>query len=83
MKREHFHCVDEWWINRVEIIDEKDDDSMSTTYKAKKFTYEEIEASNFNLDRCGYPVEEKVILSPDETIKNFITRREDLERRMN
>ena len=43
---------------------------------------DEIEKSGFNLDRCGYPVEEKVILSPDETIKNFIARREDLERRM-
>ena len=82
MKREHFNPVDEWWKNRVEIIDEKDNETMSTTYKAKKFTYEEIENSNFNLDRCGYPVEEKVILSPDETVKNFIARREDLERRM-
>lgn len=82
MKREHFNCVDEWWTNRVEIIDEKDDDSMSTTYKAKKFTYEEIENSNFNLDRCGYPVEEKIILSPEETIKNFVNKREELERRM-
>ena len=82
MKREHFNDADEWWKNRVEIIDEKDDETMSTTYKAKKFTYEEIEDSNFNLDRCGYPVKEKVILSPDETIKKFITRREDLERRM-
>ena len=82
MKREHFNDADEWWKNRVEIIDEKDDETMSTTYKAKKFTYEEIENSNFNLDRCGYPVEEKVILSPDETIKNFTTRREDLERKM-
>ena len=82
MKREHFNDADEWWKNRVEIIDEKDDETMSTTYKAKKFTYEEIEKSNFNLDRCGYPVKEKVILSPDETIKNFVTRREDLERKM-
>ena len=82
MKREHFNCVDEWWNNRVEIIDEKDDETMSTTYKAKKFSYEEIEDGNFNLDKCGYPVEEKVILSPEETMHNFITRREALEKQM-
>lgn len=82
MKREHFNCVDEWWKNRVEIMDEKDDESVATTYKAKKFTYEEIESDGFNLDRCGYPVKEKVILSPEETMQDFIARREALEKKM-
>ena len=82
MKREHFNCVDEWWENRVEIMDEKDDESVATTYKAKKFTYEEIKSDGFNLDRCGYPVKEKVILSPEETMQDFIARREALENKM-
>ena len=82
MKRSHLDCVDEWWKSRCEILDEKSDESMSDTYKAKCFTYDEIEASNFNLDRCGYPVTEKVILSPEETMRNFVARREELERRM-
>ena len=29
---------------------------------------------------CGFPQEEKVILSPEETIKNFIEKREALEK---
>ena len=74
MKREHFVPVDEWWDDRHEIKD-KDTD----TYKAKKFTYEELETLAFNLDQCGYPVEEKVILSPEETMRNFIERRTELD----
>ena len=35
---------------------------------------------NYNLDLCGFPQEEKVILSPEETIKNFIEKREALEK---
>lgn len=77
MKREHFSSVDEWWLDRKEIADEGTD-----TFKAKKFTYDEIEASNFNLDRCGYPVEQKIILSPEETMTNFVARREELDRIM-
>ena len=38
--------------------------------------------SNYNLDFCGFPNEEKVILSPKETIENFKAEREKLDRRM-
>lgn len=82
MKKEHFDCVREWWDNRTEIQDEKADEAMSVTYKAKKYTYDEIAADNFNLDLCGYPTEEKVILSPEETMSNFVARREELDRIM-
>ena len=51
-------------------------------FKAKKFTAEEIIASDYNLDLCGYPVEEKEILSPEETMHNFVLRREELDRQM-
>lgn len=74
MKLEHFDPVREWWNDRHEIKD-KDTD----TYKARKFTYDEIESMGFNLDQCGYPVEEKIILSPEETMKNFIERRAELD----
>lgn len=82
MKREHFAPVDEWWNNRVEIMDEKAHENASDTYKAKKYTLEEIKDSGYNLDRCGYPVEEKEILSPEETIKQFIAKREALDKQM-
>ena len=82
MKNEHFDCVREWWDNRTEIQDEKADEAMSVTYKAKKYTIDEIAGNNYNLDLCGYPTEEKVILSPEETMSNFVARREELDRIM-
>ena len=79
MKREHFAPCDEWWDNRVEIKDEKTDESQSETFKAKKYTIQEIENDGYKLDKCGYPVEEKIIFSPEETIKNYIEKKTFLE----
>lgn len=78
----HMKSIVEWWNNRVEIKDERNDGSILDTWKSKKYSFEEIEKDNFNLDRCGFPIEEEVILSPEETIKNFISKREQLERRL-
>ena len=77
MKREHFGEVDAWWDKRTEIKD-KDTD----TWKSKKYTVAELEENGYNLDLCGYPTEEKVILSPEETMERFIKRREELDRLM-
>lgn len=82
MKREHFAPCDEWWDNRVEIKDEKKDDSTTETWKAKKYTVDEIASNGYNLDLCGYPTEEKIILSPEDTINNFIARRNELDKEM-
>lgn len=82
MKREHFAPADEWWDNRVEILDEKTHEDMSDTWKSKKYTIAEIEANGYNIDLCGYPVEEKIILSPEDTIKAFIEKREALDAEM-
>lgn len=89
MRREHFAPCDQWWDNRVEIMDEKEHEDMSETWKAKKFDIDELivrdkkgNVLDINLDRCGYPVEEKIILSPEETIKNFIEKREALDKEM-
>jgi type I restriction enzyme M protein len=71
----HLDCAKDWWDNRVEIKD-KDSD----TWKAKKYTIDEIKKLGYNLDLCGYPTEpEDPILSPEETANNFIKRREELE----
>ncbi len=72
--------VKEWWNDRKVIEDEKKSDDSATTYKAKNYSVEEIVDHNYNLDLCGFPQEEKVILSPEETIKNFIEKREALEK---
>lgn len=82
MKREHFACVDAWWADRHEIVDKKDDEAKTTTYKSKVYTIDEIVDSGYNLDLCGYPVEEKIILSPQETIQNYIEKKRMLETRL-
>lgn len=78
----HFEKIINWWTNRIEIKDEKDDESLSETWKAKKFTINDLENLNYNLDQCGYPVKEEIILSPKETMDNFISRREVLEKNL-
>lgn len=78
----HMQPIIDWWYNRTEIKDIKDDESLTETYKSKKFTKEEIENLNYNLDQCGYPVKEEVILSPKETMENFIQKREKLEKEL-
>lgn len=75
----HFEGVIEWWNNRVEIKDEKIDESLTETWKSKKFTIDQIVELNYNLDQCGYPIKEEIILSPKETMDNFISKREQLE----
>lgn len=82
MKREHFAPCDEWWNNRVEIMDEKPHEDATQTFKAKKYTIQDFVDNGYNFDLCGYPVEEKVILSPEDTIKAFIEKRESLDAQM-
>lgn len=82
MKNEHFDCVREWWANRCEIQDEKEDEALSTTYKAKKYTIDEIINNGYDMSFCGYPTEEKIILSPEETMDNFVRRRTELDKLM-
>ncbi len=77
MKREHFAPVDEWWDNRHEIKD-----SDTDTYKSKQYTIKEIEANGYNLDLCGYPTAVKEILSPEDTIRNFMEHRKTLNEKL-
>lgn len=82
MLREHFEPVDEWWDNREEIEDEKTHENATQTFKSRCYSIDEIKAENYNLDFCGYPTEEKEILSPEETINNFIAKRNELDKEM-
>lgn len=83
MTREKMSALDEWWDNRVEIKDEKEDSSMTETWKARKVSVEEIAVNNYSLDFCGFPNEEKVILSPRETIANYLKQQKILEEQLN
>ena len=76
----HFNDVIEWWNNRVEIKDEKIEEIQQDTWKAKKYSINDIIELNYNLDQCGYPIEEEIILSPKETMNNFVIQREKLEK---
>lgn len=82
MLREHFEPVDEWWDCREEIEDEKTHENATQTFKSKCYSIDEIKNENYNLDLCGYPTEEKKILSPEETINNFIAKRNELDKEM-
>ena len=82
MTRDHFAPIDEWWNNRKDIMDKKSHEDASDTYKSKKYSFFEISSKGFNLDLCGYPVEEKIILSPEETIKNFIEKRKRFDKKL-
>jgi len=72
MKLEHFAPVIEWWDNRQEInIDGFD--------KAKKYTVQQLsEELGYNLDQCGYPHEEEVILDPMDLIQRYEEQRASL-----
>lgn len=78
----HFNDVLEWWNNREEIKDVKNNENSSDTWKSKKYSINEIISLNYNLDQCGYPVEEEIILSPKETMNKFIEEREQLEKQL-
>ena len=82
IKREDMAVIDEWWDNRVEIKDEKEDESMTETWKAKKYTFAELEERGFDLDLCGYPEKEEIVLTPEETVKNYQEHREALDKKM-
>lgn len=82
MTREKMSEIDEWWKNRVEIKDKKEDDSMTETWKSRKINVEDIVANGYSLDFCGFPSKEDIILSPKETIENFKHEREKLDKRM-
>ena len=72
MKLEHFEPVISWWHQREEILVDGFD-------KAKKFTREELEEKyGYNLDLCGYPNEEEVILAPHDLIHEYKEERASL-----
>lgn len=72
MKLEHFEPVISWWHQRQEILVDGFD-------KAKKFTREELEEKYaYNLDLCGYPHEEEVILAPHDLIHEYQEERASL-----
>jgi type I restriction enzyme M protein len=72
MKLGHFDPVVEWWHDRKEIVVDGYD-------KAKKYTYEQLtEEFGYNIDLCGYPHEEEIILDPLDLIQRYEEERASL-----
>ncbi len=72
MKLEHFKPVVDWWTDRIEIEEEGFD-------KAKKYRKEDLESKyNYNIDLCGFPHEEEVILAPHDLIQRYQEERASL-----
>ena len=71
MKLEHFDPAIEWWNNRTDIIEDDFD-------KAKKYSIQDIEERNYNIDLCGYPHEEEEILPPRDLILQYQEKRASL-----
>lgn len=74
----HFDDVKEWWNDRKEIIDEKESEEQTTTYKSKCYTIKEIIDNGYNIDLCGYPHKEEIILEPKELIEQYQEQRSSL-----
>ena len=74
----HFDDVREWWNDRKEIIDEKESEEQTTTYKSKCYTIKEIIDNGYNIDLCGYPHKEEIILEPKELIEQYQEQRASL-----
>lgn len=71
MKLEHFNSALNWWENREEI-------EVDGFPKSKKYTVEEIAEKSYNIDLCGFPHEEEIILDPMELISEYQEKRASL-----
>ncbi|WP_411954763.1 N-6 DNA methylase [Alkalibacillus sp. S2W] len=71
MKFEHFEDSLKWWNNREEI-------EVDGHPKAKKYTVQELKEKSFNIDLCGFPNEEEVILEPMDLIMEYQEKRTSL-----
>ena len=71
MELKHFDPALDWWNNREEIL-------IDGFPKAKKYSVDEIVANGYNIDLCGYPHEEEVILDPLDLINQYQEKRASL-----
>ncbi len=71
MQLNHFDKVIDWWDNREEI-------EIDNYPKAKKYSINEIIDNQYNIDLCGFPNEEEIILEPMDLIQQYQEKRESL-----
>lgn len=83
MELTHFNCVKDWWFDRKEIRDEVTDSSLVETWKSQLVSIERIVEDGYSLSYCDYPPNEQLVLSPQEVLSNYNTKRTVLERHLN
>lgn len=71
MKLDHFNDALNWWENREEI-------EVDGFPKAKRYSIDEIVERSYNIDLCGFPHEEEVILEPMDLIQEYQEKRASL-----
>lgn len=71
MQLNHFDETLKWWDNREEI-------EVDGHPKAKLYPLEEIIDNGYNIDLCGVPQEEEIILEPMDLIQQYQEKRASL-----
>jgi len=71
MQLDHFDEALNWWGNREEI-------EVDGHPKAKLYSLDEIIDTGYNIDLCGVPQEEEVILEPMDLIQQYQEKRASL-----
>lgn len=82
IRREDLSEIDEWWNNRHEIKDEQVEGSSRETWKSQKYSFEFLEKRDFDIDLCGYPEQEEIVLSPEEVMSQYYQEREELQKKL-
>ncbi len=83
MELKHFDPVISWWDNRVEIKDPITEDSLVETWKSQCVPAKEIAESGYALSYCNFPNKERVVLTPDELLVDYISKRDALNKQLN
>ena len=83
MELKHFDPVIAWWDNRVEIKDPVSEDSLVETWKSQCVPAKAIAENGYALSYCNFPNKERVVLTPDELLEDYISKREALNKQLN
>jgi type I restriction enzyme M protein len=73
MRAEHCKPIQDWWINREEIIIEEGNE------KSRKFTAQELLSMDCNFDQCKFPKDDEEILPPAELLADYFKKRKALD----
>ena len=83
MELKHFEPVMAWWSNRTEIKDPTTEESLVETWKSQCVPVDTIAENGYALSYCNFPNKERVVLSPDELLSDYLSKREALNSQLN